>query len=228
MDQPEFFDVIKHQLFYFQLLSNKTDHSSSWFPGLSRLGDNNLVPENPVRPVHRSSVSNLKHANILLQFITIIVVLDDISRMFNHLSVLTTISLVVFIFWTAYSFGLQYDENYYAFPVEFTRQPVLEGVGWLTHCFYLPLAFFIPTSSDYDTSLFYKVNALQQKSMEKDFKFYKLISDSDLVQERAACLPNLAMSMVILENRKMINFSTWAISQTCSNVVYNIEPTIKT
>ena len=26
------------------------------------------------------------------------------------------------------------------------RQPVLEGVGWLTHWFYLPLAFFIPTS----------------------------------------------------------------------------------
>jgi len=26
------------------------------------------------------------------------------------------------------------------------RQPILEGVGWLTHLFYLPLAFFIPTS----------------------------------------------------------------------------------
>ena len=58
--------------------------------------------ENPVRPVHSNSVSNLRHANILLQFIA---VLDDISGMFNHRSV-------------------------------------------LTHCFYLPLAFFIPTSSD--------------------------------------------------------------------------------
>ena len=26
---------------------DETDHSSSWFPGLSRLGNNNLVPENP-------------------------------------------------------------------------------------------------------------------------------------------------------------------------------------
>ena len=61
--------------------------------------------ENPVRPVHNNSVSNLRHANILLQFINIIVVLDDISGMFNLRSV-------------------------------------------LTHCFYLPLAFPIPTSSD--------------------------------------------------------------------------------
>ena len=25
------------------------------------------------------------------------------------------------------------------------RQPVLEGLGWVTHWFYLPLALFIPT-----------------------------------------------------------------------------------
>ena len=47
----------------------------------------------------------MRHANILLQFINIIVVLGDISGMFNLRSV-------------------------------------------LTNCFYPPLAFFIPTSSD--------------------------------------------------------------------------------
>ena len=64
----------------------------------------------------------------------------------------------------------------------------------------------------------------------KDLKFYQpntqLISASDLVPVRAACLPHLAMSLVMLEDRKMINFPTWAISQTCS--LHNTEPTIKT
>ena len=69
VDQPRFFDVFRHQLFYFPLLHSKVSSPSSpsprwsdrlksyfygpgWFPGLPRLGDNKLVQQTPGRSFH--------------------------------------------------------------------------------------------------------------------------------------------------------------------------------
>ena len=66
VDQPRFFDVLRHQLFYFPLLHSKVSSSSpswsdrlksyfygpGWFPGLPRLGDNNLVQQTTERSFH--------------------------------------------------------------------------------------------------------------------------------------------------------------------------------
>jgi len=137
VDQPQFFDVIKHQLFYFDILHTKAAtgdwfkawfYGPGWFPGLPRLGNNDLVEERPTRPVHVSNVSMLNHVNLLLQLITVVVVHDDITNQFNDLSAVRLTSLVLFVFWTAYSMGLQYDQSYYAFQVEITR--------CLAFCFY--------------------------------------------------------------------------------------------
>ena len=72
VDQPRFFNVIKHQLFYFPLLHNKTDKTSNWsdnikkylygpgwFPNMNlpRLGDNNQVDEKPNRTIHHRQVN---------------------------------------------------------------------------------------------------------------------------------------------------------------------------
>ena len=101
VDQPRFFNVIQHQLFYFTILSSKTNNESSvkdkfksffygpgWFPNLNlpRLGDNNLVEEKPVRTTHFSSVGGLKHVIILLQLISMICVHDFFSINFNNLT----------------------------------------------------------------------------------------------------------------------------------------------
>lgn len=67
VDQPAFFNVLRHQLFYFPLLAAKTEAGCSWgdslkrwlygpgwFPGLDlpRLGDTSAVAETPQRPLH--------------------------------------------------------------------------------------------------------------------------------------------------------------------------------
>merc|ERR1719225_1506700 len=57
IDQPQFFNLIKHQFFYFPVLLGKVEGGPwwqkiavwflgpGWFPGLPRMGDNNLCPE---------------------------------------------------------------------------------------------------------------------------------------------------------------------------------------
>merc|ERR1711922_109573 len=69
VDQPKFFNVVKHQLFYFPALLDKVPDGTwlqkiavffmgpGWFPGLPRMGDNNLCPEIPQREKHFTSVS---------------------------------------------------------------------------------------------------------------------------------------------------------------------------
>ena len=108
VDQPRFFNVIKHQLFYFQILSNKTNKDSSnldkiksyfygpgWFPNLnlSRLGDNNLVEERPEREIHTSQVGTIRHLIILLQLISMILVHDFVSINFPALTSYEVISV---------------------------------------------------------------------------------------------------------------------------------------
>jgi len=131
VDQPRFFDVIKHQLFYFEILQEKARTTGDWFkswfcgpgwfPGLPRLGDNDLVEEKPVRPIHVSEVSALNHINIILQLLSVVIVHDDIFHQFPHLSCSSLLVLVIFFVWTAYSIGLQYDQSYYSFLVETAR-----------------------------------------------------------------------------------------------------------
>ena len=93
VDQPRFFDVIRHQLFYFPLLHSKVATPSpswpdrlksylygpGWFPGLPRLGDNNLVQERPERSLHFSQINLMMHLNNLLQLVPMICVHDQLS-----------------------------------------------------------------------------------------------------------------------------------------------------
>ena len=136
VDQPKFFDVIRHQLFYFPLLHSKlpTSPTSSWtdrvkcylfgpgwFPGLDlpRLGDTSQVEERPDRRPHFSQVNALMHLNNLLQLGTVICVHDELSLHSHQLVHLTFLS--VFVCWTVWSIGLTYDEADSAPLVEFSR-----------------------------------------------------------------------------------------------------------
>jgi len=152
VDQPRFFDVIKHQLFYFEILQEKAKttgdlfkswfYGPGWFPGLPRLGDNDLVEKKPVRPIHASHVSALNHINIILQLLSVVLVHDDVFHQFPHLSCFSLLVLVIFVVWTAYSIGLQYDQSYYSFPVETVR--------CLTFClFFLSSSEASPSTSSF-------------------------------------------------------------------------------
>ena len=74
-----------------------------------------------MRPIHASHVSALNHINIILQLLSVVIVHDDVFHQFPHLSSSSLIILVIFVVWTAYSIGLQYDQSYYSFLVETTR-----------------------------------------------------------------------------------------------------------
>ena len=51
-----------------------------WFPGLPRLGDNDLCPEIPEREKHYSGISGLTHLYLVTQLLGVFIVHDDLSR----------------------------------------------------------------------------------------------------------------------------------------------------
>ena len=77
-----------------------------------------------MRPIHVSQVSALNHINIILQLLSVVIVHDDIFHQFPHLSCSSLLVLVIFVVWTVYSIGLQYDQSYYSFLVETVRYTV--------------------------------------------------------------------------------------------------------
>merc|ERR1719481_698040 len=96
IDQPQFFDVIKHQLFYFSCIQGKVTDSASfldkvlvwvkgpgWFPGLPRLGDNDLCPEIPQREKHYSKISTATHVYLVLQLLGVFLVHDELANLYQ-------------------------------------------------------------------------------------------------------------------------------------------------
>merc|ERR1712172_225585 len=79
IDQPQFFNVVKHQLFYFTVLLGKVEGGPwwqkmavwflgpGWFPGLPRMGDNNLCPEIPQREKHFTNLPLLALSSLSSQ-----------------------------------------------------------------------------------------------------------------------------------------------------------------
>ena len=59
--------------------------------------------------------------NSVLQLIMMICVHDDLSTSLNGLNVLHLSALTIFVFWTAWSLGLTFDEADEAPLVEFSR-----------------------------------------------------------------------------------------------------------
>jgi len=134
VDQPKFFDVLKHQLFYFKLLHQKAASTKSWsdwckawlagpgwFPGLGRLGNNDLVDKIPKRNKHRTSVPLSTHLYLIVQVVGVLLIHDDLGR-FQEGMTWGGISLIsLFIFWTLASVGLHYDQHPLTGVVEIVR-----------------------------------------------------------------------------------------------------------
>jgi len=134
IDQPRFFNLVWHQLFYFPLLKGKIGENASWtdqvmvwlkgpgwFPGLPRLGDNNLCPEKPERTIHYTSVSVMSHIYLVVQLVGCFILHDDISRNYPTMSQGTVIAVMSMILVTLTSISLHYDESPLALPLEVMR-----------------------------------------------------------------------------------------------------------
>jgi len=134
VDQPQFFNIIKHQLFYFKCIQDKVATSENWvdqisvwfkgpgwFPGLPRLGDNNLVEEIPNRKIHYTSISALSHVYLLVQLIGVFILHDDLSRQHSSMSQGLMLAVMGFILWTLTSITMHYDKHSLALPLEITR-----------------------------------------------------------------------------------------------------------
>jgi len=148
IDQPQFFNVIKHQFFYFKCIQDKVATSTNWmdqitvwlkgpgwFPGLPRLGDNDSCPEIPERKIHYSTISMISHLYLVVQLIGIFIIHDDLSRLYGSMTQGVTLAVMTFILWTLTSISLHYDKHPLTIPMELTRCAVSLAVhqmmgGW--------------------------------------------------------------------------------------------------
>lgn len=135
IDQPRFFSMVWHQLFYFPAMQDKVKNNGSWtdqvmvwlngpgwFPGLPRLGDNNLCPEIPQRIKHYgASLSLLSHLYLAVQLFGCFILHDDISKHYLSMSQGTVIAVMLMILVTLTSISLHYDDSPLALPLEVTR-----------------------------------------------------------------------------------------------------------
>merc|ERR1712223_705675 len=136
VDQPCFFDVVSHTIFYFGLIREKANSCSSsmdslrawffgpgWFPdlGLPRLGDNEAVEKVPQRPIHTSSLPLPGQLVLALQVLAVVAVHDHLSVSWSQLAVQECSALISFVVFTLVSVGLQLDRSEWAFGFETFR-----------------------------------------------------------------------------------------------------------
>jgi len=133
IDQPQFFNVVKHQFFYFPVLLGKVEGGPwwqkmavwflgpGWFPGLPRMGDNNLCPEIPQREKHFTNLPLLAHLYLAVQVAACFVLHDDLSRLYPSMSQGGVLIIMGAILSTLTTVSLHYDHSPLALPLEVLR-----------------------------------------------------------------------------------------------------------
>jgi len=134
VDQPQFYNPFKHQLYYYgkvwekaKSMDNWVDFFSAfvkgpgWFPGTERLGDITFVDERPVREKYAPSCSPLLHLYTMAHFVCAVQTSDLLARGFQGLSQTNGLLLIAYIIWTLTSIGVLYDRSRWAWLGELTR-----------------------------------------------------------------------------------------------------------
>jgi len=133
IDQPQFFNLVKHQFFYFPVLLGKVEGGPwwqkiavwflgpGWFPGLPRMGDNNLCPEIPQREKHFTSLPLLAHLYLAVQVAACFVLHDDLSRLYPSMDQGGVLIIMGAILTTLTTVSLHYDHSPLALPLEVMR-----------------------------------------------------------------------------------------------------------
>jgi len=134
VDQPQFWNPIKHQIFYYgkvwekaMTMTNWSDFFSAfwkgpgWFPGTERLGDITFVPENPDRAKYNQDVSPILHIYTITHFVINFVVNDYINSAAKTLPKLNLLSMVLYCTWTLTNIGLLYEKSPWSWISELVR-----------------------------------------------------------------------------------------------------------
>jgi len=134
VDQPQFWNPVWHQLHYYHNVWKKAcsmpDWTSfvsafvkgpGWFPGTPRLGDISFVPENPVRDKYDPEHSSLLHMYTIPHFLLAFLAVEAVAQGNAGLTQATSLLMIGYILWTLTNFGLLYEGNKSAWPVELTR-----------------------------------------------------------------------------------------------------------
>jgi len=134
VDQPQFFNPIKHQLYYYgkvlekaRTMTNWWDYicafikGPGWFPGTERLGDPTFVDERPVRNKYGPSVNPLLHVYTLAHFVFVIVQSDLLARAFAGMEQWTSLLIILYLLGTMTSIGILYDKSSYRWLLELAR-----------------------------------------------------------------------------------------------------------
>lgn len=134
VDQPQFFNPIKHQFFYYgkvlekaRSMDNWVDYISAfikgpgWFPGTPRLGDDSFVAEEPVRDVYNPAKSPLLHLYTVVHFFITFVAVDAIARSMQDMSQMNSFLVIMYLIWSLTSIGTLYDVTSWGWFMELTR-----------------------------------------------------------------------------------------------------------
>jgi len=137
VDQPQFFNPLKHQMFYYGKVIEKAQSMNTWteklfafikgpgwFPGTPRLGDPMGVPEIQVREKYNPKVAGWINVYTVLHFVLVFFAFDDLGRYNINMSPLSVLAICAFLFWTLTSIGMLFDNSPYAWPNEFIRSAV--------------------------------------------------------------------------------------------------------
>jgi len=134
VDQPQFFNPVKNQLFYYgkvlekaRSMDNWTDYifafikGPGWFPGTERLGDITFVDERPVREKYNPPSSTALHLYTLAHFTMSVIASDILARNLAGMSQSSSLLVILYLMWTLTSIGLLYDHSKWAWLGELTR-----------------------------------------------------------------------------------------------------------
>nr|ACO14825.1 Transmembrane protein 195 [Caligus clemensi] len=134
VDHPQFFDPIKHQLFYYKLLWDKAASMDTWkdsffafikgpgwFPGTPWTGDMSCVPEVPNRKKYDPQISFGSKVYIFTHFNVTIYILEAFSRVDQSLSQSTFTGIIFLLIASLTSFGYICDKKPNAWILEALR-----------------------------------------------------------------------------------------------------------
>jgi len=153
VDQPQFWNPLKHQMFYYwkvvekaRMMTTWGDFLSAllkgpgWVPGTERLGDSSAVAQEPVRDKYHPQVSPFLHLYTLPHFALSFIATDFLAQNIQTLTNSSSILLVVYILWTMSNLGMLYDNSTWSWTSELCRCTLsLLVSNHLTVVFSLPI-----------------------------------------------------------------------------------------
>jgi alkylglycerol monooxygenase len=136
VDQPQYFNPIKHQFHYFHKVYQKAASMSTWkeaiyafikgpgwFPGTPRLGDPMGVPEIQIREKYDPKAPQWINIYVLIHFAISVIAVEHMGKM-SGMYQLPVFGIGLYLIWSISSLGLLFDNSIYGWINELLRSVV--------------------------------------------------------------------------------------------------------